>query len=448
MQDLLVGIVGESLAPIVSVLLAAIFVVVLVVLVISLAKRLFSGRIGIGSSSAPRLAVVDAIGVDQRRKLVLLRRDGVEHLVLIGGPNDILVENNIGRAPPPLPQGTPRRDPEIALPSAPAPAIPAAPRNTPPVAPQPPVRATAAAGAAGVAGAAIAGGVAAMPSPAAPVVAPTGGRQESAPASREPEARPVPSPAPEPRRQPAPSVAAEDRVAHEPRMSAAPAPEREEPTISAAPAPQAAPRVEVRPQAAPARPPVAAAPVVAPPVQPQRVEQPVRPTPAASTPSAPRPHIAPSFPLGRATPVLPNSASDSAPAKEAPAPAEESPKPLSVRSFASTIQNRPSGETVPVPPPSAPEKQTPPAGVATPSAKPAATTQHEEDDGLEDLLATAFLDESEEPSRDEAARKDDQKASSVPEPSATEAKDEQKLSLEEEMERLLRDFTLQAGERR
>ena len=38
-----------------------------------------------------RLAVVDAANVDGRRKLVLIRRDNLEHLVLIGGPSDVLI---------------------------------------------------------------------------------------------------------------------------------------------------------------------------------------------------------------------------------------------------------------------------------------------------------------------------------------------------------------------
>jgi flagellar protein FliO/FliZ len=46
----------------------------------------------------PRLAVVDAASVDGRRRLVLIRRDNVEHLVMIGGPTDIVVEPNISRA--------------------------------------------------------------------------------------------------------------------------------------------------------------------------------------------------------------------------------------------------------------------------------------------------------------------------------------------------------------
>ena len=45
----------------------------------------------------PRLAVVDAAAVDGRRKLVIIRRDNVEHLLMIGGPSDVVVETNIVR---------------------------------------------------------------------------------------------------------------------------------------------------------------------------------------------------------------------------------------------------------------------------------------------------------------------------------------------------------------
>ena len=72
----------------------------------------------------PRLAVIDAAAVDGRRRLVLVRRDNVEHLLMIGGPSDIVVEPNIVRA---MPQpradgaapGTRRQPPRIApLPDA------------------------------------------------------------------------------------------------------------------------------------------------------------------------------------------------------------------------------------------------------------------------------------------------------------------------------------------
>jgi flagellar protein FliO/FliZ len=45
----------------------------------------------------PRLAVIDAASVNGTRRLVLVRRDNVEHLLLIGGPTDVVVEPNIDR---------------------------------------------------------------------------------------------------------------------------------------------------------------------------------------------------------------------------------------------------------------------------------------------------------------------------------------------------------------
>lgn len=46
-----------------------------------------------------RLGVVETASVDSKRKLFLLRRDDVEHLVLIGGPVDLVVETGIKGRP-------------------------------------------------------------------------------------------------------------------------------------------------------------------------------------------------------------------------------------------------------------------------------------------------------------------------------------------------------------
>jgi hypothetical protein len=43
----------------------------------------------------PRLGVVEQAHVDSRRRLVLLRRDDVEHLIMTGGPVDIVIETGI-----------------------------------------------------------------------------------------------------------------------------------------------------------------------------------------------------------------------------------------------------------------------------------------------------------------------------------------------------------------
>jgi hypothetical protein len=48
-----------------------------------------------GRNRTPRLAVLDAAAIDTRRRLVLIRRDEVEHLIMIGGPTDIVIESRI-----------------------------------------------------------------------------------------------------------------------------------------------------------------------------------------------------------------------------------------------------------------------------------------------------------------------------------------------------------------
>src|SRR6185312_11494651 len=44
------------------------------------------------------LAMIDQAAIDNRRRLILIRRDNVEHLLIIGGPTDVVIEQNIVRA--------------------------------------------------------------------------------------------------------------------------------------------------------------------------------------------------------------------------------------------------------------------------------------------------------------------------------------------------------------
>src|SRR5512140_3600551 len=80
------------------------FIVVLALIGVAawLVRRFASSRLGANTQRGrmPRLAVIDAAAVDGRRRLVLVRRDNVEHLLMIGGPTDIVVEPNIVRAIP------------------------------------------------------------------------------------------------------------------------------------------------------------------------------------------------------------------------------------------------------------------------------------------------------------------------------------------------------------
>ena len=75
-----------------------------------LVRRFAGNRLGANTNRGrmPRLAVIDAAAVDGRRRLVLVRRDNIEHLLMIGGPTDIVVEPNIVRAMPGRDQIPPR----------------------------------------------------------------------------------------------------------------------------------------------------------------------------------------------------------------------------------------------------------------------------------------------------------------------------------------------------
>ncbi len=79
--------------------IAFLVVLALIGLTAWLVRRFGANRLGNASRGRqPRLAVIDAATVDGRRRLVLIRRDNVEHLLMIGGPSDLVVEPNIVRA--------------------------------------------------------------------------------------------------------------------------------------------------------------------------------------------------------------------------------------------------------------------------------------------------------------------------------------------------------------
>lgn len=79
--------------------IAFLVVLALIGLTAWLVRRFGANRLGGNTRGRqPRLAVIDAASVDGRRRLVLIRRDNIEHLLMIGGPTDIVVEQNIVRA--------------------------------------------------------------------------------------------------------------------------------------------------------------------------------------------------------------------------------------------------------------------------------------------------------------------------------------------------------------
>ena len=73
-----------------------------------------SGSVGLfGPKPEKRLEVVEQAWVDNRRRLIIVRRDNVEHLIMTGGPVDLVIEDRIGAA------AVPRARPTLAADASP-----------------------------------------------------------------------------------------------------------------------------------------------------------------------------------------------------------------------------------------------------------------------------------------------------------------------------------------
>lgn len=88
--------IGSGAANLVVAIVALLIVIALIFLVVSTIRRLTAGvYVAGGKKRIPRLAIHDAAAIDKTRRLVLVCRDNVEHLILIGGPTDLVIETNI-----------------------------------------------------------------------------------------------------------------------------------------------------------------------------------------------------------------------------------------------------------------------------------------------------------------------------------------------------------------
>lgn len=76
--------------------LALLFVLALIGIVAWLARKAGLGtRVARTKGSHRRLSIVEVSPVDGKRRLVLVRRDGVEHLVLLGTTSETVIETGI-----------------------------------------------------------------------------------------------------------------------------------------------------------------------------------------------------------------------------------------------------------------------------------------------------------------------------------------------------------------
>lgn len=97
-MQFLTNLLGGSDNNYVTVALALGIVLVLIVLGLWLLKLMFRASNTAALGRNRRLSVVDTLALDPRRQLVIVRRDNVEHLLLVGGAQDIVVEAGIPAA--------------------------------------------------------------------------------------------------------------------------------------------------------------------------------------------------------------------------------------------------------------------------------------------------------------------------------------------------------------
>jgi len=72
---------------------ALVLVIGLILALAWIARRLgFMGRLA-STGGKRRLGIVEVLPLDAKRRLVLVRRDGVEHLVLLGLAGDLVIEH-------------------------------------------------------------------------------------------------------------------------------------------------------------------------------------------------------------------------------------------------------------------------------------------------------------------------------------------------------------------
>lgn len=76
-------------------LIAALTLVIGLMLGLHLILRRVQSRSNLRPGQRKRLAIVESTPLDGRRRLILIRRDGCEHLVILGATGETVVETGI-----------------------------------------------------------------------------------------------------------------------------------------------------------------------------------------------------------------------------------------------------------------------------------------------------------------------------------------------------------------
>lgn len=99
-MQLLASVFSGSGGAILNAVLALCIVLALIVLGLWGLKLLSNATRSATRGRNRRLMLVDALPIDAKRQLLIIRRDNVEHLLLTGGPQDMVIESGIAIDPP------------------------------------------------------------------------------------------------------------------------------------------------------------------------------------------------------------------------------------------------------------------------------------------------------------------------------------------------------------
>lgn len=84
-----------TMASIIQTVFALIFVLSLIVITTMLLKKLNLIRYIAGQPGTRRIGIQDTVMLDHKRRLVLIRRDNIEHLILLSASGETVIESNI-----------------------------------------------------------------------------------------------------------------------------------------------------------------------------------------------------------------------------------------------------------------------------------------------------------------------------------------------------------------
>ncbi len=96
-----------SFSEVLYAFIALVFVLALFAVLALMARRMGFGFPVAAKGSRKRLSVVEALPLDAKRRLVLLKLDATEHLVLVGPSSELLIAGSIPAAPSNGPDNAP-----------------------------------------------------------------------------------------------------------------------------------------------------------------------------------------------------------------------------------------------------------------------------------------------------------------------------------------------------